>query len=217
MKRVLWPFGVTGVLLLSLSAASTGGWATITVEDLPDYLVVQQPVKLTFSIRQHGVELKTGLSPAVEASNGDARLRVAATPAGKPGYYSAAFSPDRAGEWSIGIHSGFLDSRIALSPITATPRGTALLPVSNPERGRRLFVAKGCVTCHSTPTGNLAATQSIARDVTQRQYPAGYLKRFLADPSISPNARGRMPNLNLKEQEIAALASYVGKEKPLAR
>ena len=44
-------------LLLALPfAAALGGWATISVEDLPDYLVAGQPARLTFTVRQHGVE-----------------------------------------------------------------------------------------------------------------------------------------------------------------
>jgi mono/diheme cytochrome c family protein len=124
--------------------------------------------------------------------------------------------PDRAGEWSIGINSGFLESRTALTPITAPPRGTAVVPMSDLERGQRLFVAKGCVTCH-TISAAAAGTRLSAPELSKRAYPPDYLKRFLADPAINPAARGRMPNLNLKEPEIAALASYLGKEKRLAR
>ena len=41
-----------GLFLASLIAAAIGGWAVITVEQLPDYVTAGQPVTLTFTVRQ---------------------------------------------------------------------------------------------------------------------------------------------------------------------
>ena len=41
-------------MVLPPAAIYFGGWASITVEDLPDYVVTGQPVKLAFTVRQHG-------------------------------------------------------------------------------------------------------------------------------------------------------------------
>src|SRR2546428_804583 len=43
--RLLLP----GVLVLPVIAANVGGWAAITVEDLPDHVVARQPVTLAFT------------------------------------------------------------------------------------------------------------------------------------------------------------------------
>ena len=59
------------LLLVSLISAYLGGWAAITVEELPDYVVVDRPVTLTFTVRQHGVTRLSGLRPRIEARAGD--------------------------------------------------------------------------------------------------------------------------------------------------
>ena len=43
--------------LLSLPALAwlAGGWAVVTVEQLPDYVEAGKPLTLTFMVRQHGV------------------------------------------------------------------------------------------------------------------------------------------------------------------
>src|SRR6266511_5061020 len=44
-----------------------GGWASISVDDMPDYAVARQPLTLTFVVRQHGFTPLNGLEPRVEA------------------------------------------------------------------------------------------------------------------------------------------------------
>src|SRR5260370_1060021 len=61
------------LVLLAAIAALFGGWAVITVEDLPDYLVAGQPVSLTFTVRQHGVRPLEAVAPTVEARSGAGR------------------------------------------------------------------------------------------------------------------------------------------------
>ena len=51
-------------LLLIPGAASRGGWATVTLDDLPDRIVVGQPLTLSFMVRQHGVTPMKGTRPS---------------------------------------------------------------------------------------------------------------------------------------------------------
>src|SRR5688572_2150064 len=60
--------------LASGLGAYYGGWATVTVENLPDQLVAGTPYNLTFSIRQHGDNLLTDLTPYVQLKSGDSEL-----------------------------------------------------------------------------------------------------------------------------------------------
>jgi len=73
-----------GLFLASLIAAAIGGWAVITVEQLPDYVTAGQPVTLTFTVRQHGVTRLSGLKPSIEARSGDVTTTwsIATTPFG---------------------------------------------------------------------------------------------------------------------------------------
>jgi len=40
-----------------------GGWAVVTVRDLPEYLVAGQQYTIEFQVRQHGRTLLSGLRP----------------------------------------------------------------------------------------------------------------------------------------------------------
>ena len=47
-------------------------------------------------------------------------------------------------------------------------------------------------------------------NLTDLRFPPDYLARFLADPSIKPSTNGkRMPNLSLREKEIAPLIAFI--------
>ena len=217
MKTTSLRPALPALLPLLLIAASAGGWATISVEDLPDHLVAGQPVTLTFTVRQHGVEPIRGLEPRVEAEAGRLEARAAATPAGGAGRYAATLTLPEAGEWAITIHHGFGRGKLTLLPMTALAGGSRpARALPEPERGRRLFVAKGCVTCHvNGEAGAEDASNSVGPDLTGRRFPAEYLSRFLADPSIgSRGGRGeRMPNLQLKAPEIASLVAFLNAER----
>ncbi len=80
ISRLLLP-----ALLVVTSLAAYGGWAAITVEDLPDYGVARQPLSLTFTVRQHGVTLLNRLEPRVEAAGGGATIAATAQPESEPG------------------------------------------------------------------------------------------------------------------------------------
>lgn len=61
--------------LLALASATmvavtayAGGWATVTVKHMPEYLVVGKPAELRLLVRQHGVSPLDGLTVAVRAT-----------------------------------------------------------------------------------------------------------------------------------------------------
>ena len=197
-----------------------GGWAAITVEDLPDYGVVRQPLNLTFTVRQHGVSKLSNLEPRVEARAGGASASAQAEPAGEGGgQYRARLVLPQAGTWTITILSGFGNSRVTLVPmqvIEPTAQPPRALPAA--ERGRRLFVAKGCVTCHLHSDVSGSGVVAVGPELTGagRRWAPEYLQRFLADPSITGSSN-RMPNLNLKQPEIGALIAFLSVERQALR
>jgi cbb3-type cytochrome c oxidase subunit III len=198
------------LVLLPAIAVLLGGWAVVTVEDLPDYIVAGQPEVLTFTVRQHGVRPLPGFAPTVDARSGALEERVPATPERAAGQYTASITVPQAGAWTFTIHSGFLSSAATLVPVEAVDAGSRTVPLlSLGEQGRRLFVAKGCATCH--------AGGVVGPDLTGVRLPPDFLKRFLADPAILASATNRafpMPNLNLKSGEIDALVAYLNPEAP---
>jgi len=204
-----------GLFLASLIAAAIGGWAVITVEQLPDFVTAGRPVTLTFTVRQHGVTRLSGLKPSIEARSGDVTTTAAASPGRETGQYVSTLSLPRAGEWTITIHSGFLDRQVTLLPLAAIAAGAAApAPPSEPERGRRLFVAKGCVTCHVHREVAGSGVVAVGPELTNHPLPTDYLKQFLANPGVGPqNGTARMPDLGLESQEIAALVAFLSAER----
>jgi len=219
MRGSLRRFGPM-VLLLPAIVALAGGWAAITVEDLPDHVAAGRPVSLEFTVRQHGVSPLNGLEPRVEGRARGARVRAAAVPVGAAGQYRATVTIPEPGEWTFTIHSGFGNSRVTLPPIAAIAPGARPVAVTENERGRRLFVAKGCVSCHLHRAVSGSGTYEVGPELTDRPLAPDYLARFLADPSISPSNRSRglaMPDLDLDQAEVASLVAFLGGNRQASR
>ena len=221
-----------GALLLAPAAAFTsfGGWAVVKVSKIPDAWVAGKPLQLSFQVLQHGVSPVPGLHPAVEARYGAKVVRGTVAEfaeEGARGYRSTITFPEP-GDWQVTIHSGFLNSKTVLLPwrvvdSVTTIRGTVeehlasrgIARLSEAERGRRLFVSQGCVSCHSHRDVALpGVVQEFGGDLSDRRLPADYLAKFLADPSIKPVVNGkRMPNLGLHEKEILPLVAFINAER----
>jgi mono/diheme cytochrome c family protein len=197
-------------LTVALAAIPTnfGGWAVITLDELPNEIPVAQSVTLTYTVHQHGRTPLNDLRGHLDAEAGAVRISAAATPSGEQGRYRATLTLPRAGNWTITVYSGFGHNRVTLLPLPAVNPGRTASAVTDAERGRRLFVAKGCLTCHGH--------DAVGPALSGRRYPAEYLSRFLADPSISrlrgPNGF-EMPDLNLRPAEIGALVAFLNGER----
>jgi mono/diheme cytochrome c family protein len=204
-----------GAAALPVLAFSFGGWAVITVDDLPDYAVAGSPMTLSFAVRQHGRTLLGDLKPEVVAKGSGGEIRAAAS-AASGDRYTASLTIPKAGDWTVTIKSGFLAIDMTLVPIKVIDRGApAPRALADAERGFRLFVAKGCVTCHSLEeTSAWKSANNVGPVLTGRRYVPEVLADFLAEPEKSPLARNtqseiRMPNLGLKQREISALVAFI--------
>lgn len=198
------------LVLVAAGAAWHGGWATITVEDLPDHLTAGQTVNLAFTVRQHGRELANGLNPIVNAQVAEREVEVRARAAGT-GRYTAALTVPHTGDAAITIQTDFRGSRVKLVPIRTITSGTAPPALAPYETGRRLFVAKGCLVCHVHAAAPAEMGVPLGPDLTERRYPAAYLQQLLREPGAtlkSANALA-MPNLGLKAHEIDALTAFI--------
>lgn len=193
-------------LLLPVFMTHAGGWAIITVDDLPDYAVAGTPVSLSFMVRQHGEEPLEKLEPRIEAASGSSRFVTPARPGAGRGRYTASVTLPQAGNWTLTIRSGFGRSDLKLLPMAVVKPGTAAMAVTDVDRGERLFVAKGCVTCH--------VDAKIGPTLDGRRFEPTYLAGFLAKPRrITQNAAMVMPNLGLEQREIASLVAYLNADR----
>lgn len=227
--------GLAVVVIVSTAAFEwAGGWAVVSVSKIPDAWVAGKPLQLSWQVRQHGLARLAGLEPTLEARSGSRRVKGttwAFEEDGETGYRGTIAFPEP-GEWQVTILSGFGRSRAVLIPWRVVDsirpiRGTVeehLATIGVPafsevERGRRMFAAKGCVTCHvhrDVPIqGEL---KDFGPELTERRFAADYLARFLADPSIKPPSEGkRMPNPSLREKDIARLVAFINAERRVTR
>lgn len=211
MKR----FAVLSVVLLfSLVAAAytRGGWAVVTIKSPPDYLIVGKPNELTFEIRQHGRTPVSGFRTAIEARNGAKRVAGRTWETATTGVYRASIDIPSAGEWRVTINTDFGKSRAQTLPWRAIRSGEPVPALSDAERGRQLFAAGGCVSCHVHSAVDIdGEAKSMGPDLSQPRLAASYVAQFLANPAIKPPTRNgiQMPNLGLTAKEITALAAFL--------
>jgi mono/diheme cytochrome c family protein len=206
----------TAFVLIASTVAFAGGWATVTLNGMPDYFVAGKAVPITFLVRAHGVTLQDGLKTGVTAAMaGEKELRFATAQTGNLGEYKAIVTLPKPGEWTIQIESGWMGIPFSLVPMKAiAPDSPAPAPVSQIERGERLFVERGCIGCHENRDVRSKNLTPIGPNLTGRQFPPDALKAFLADPSKSWKGAkepqiGQMPNLHLTPQDIDAIVAFI--------
>ena len=203
----------SALLLVPAIWRFAGGWAVVSVEHLPDYAVAGKPLTLTFTVLQHGVEPLKGLRPVVEARSGRFATRATAAAGKESGQYIVSVDLPEPGDWGLTIHSGFGESRLKLLPLRAIAASAqAPAPLTDAERGRQLFAAKGCVTCHVKDDPDSEGYLDIGPPLKGKHFEGAWLKQFLANPASMGPARygkGMMPNLGLKQAEIASLSAYL--------
>lgn len=140
MKPVYAAFSI--ILLVVLAAAvpvMAGGWAVITLEELPAGVSAGAAVSVRFSVRQHGRTLLEGLEASVHARNtgsGESIDAPASAVEGQPGYYEAALTFPSEGAWEWSINAFGMDQpmpelsvagrALASQPLPAPPSPAAI-------------------------------------------------------------------------------------------
>lgn len=207
------------------ATALVGGWAVTTVENPPSSLEAGGRYRLEFTIRQHGRDPIDGLRPQVRVLDAGGRGELAAITeltaagAGAPGRYVVTVPTPKADSVRLVVASTFGRGRpteLSLAAVPVLPRG-AVAPARPPaELGRRLFVAKGCGTCHVN--GDVPEwtewneSRGFAPELTGRRLDAAYVRQRLTNPaSLPPIGDGtlRMPNLGLSKADVDALVALL--------
>jgi len=210
---------VVSATLVAVTAYA-GGWATVTVKDMPEYLVAGKPSEFRLLVRQHGVSPLDGLTVAVRATGpgGMEARAIARSVAGAKGEYAALLTVPGAGDWTIRIDTDW-PATPPLLPMTAIRDGGSVpAALSQVDRGRRLFVSKACLTCHVNKEASGKNLVSAGPELTGRTFQPDYLRKFLADPAgtlgkASPPRVGEMPNQQLTAGEIDALVAFMNRER----
>ncbi len=99
--------------LLFVIPVFAGGWAVITLDELPSNLVAGEPFTVGFTVLQHGKTPMTDLYPKITATlNKEQELVMDAEPEGKPGHYVATMTLPKEGEWQWSIQAFTMDQKM---------------------------------------------------------------------------------------------------------
>jgi cytochrome c2 len=122
-------------LLLSLIfviPAFAGGWAVITLDELPTNISAGEPHTIGFTVLQHGRTPMTDIAPTVTAElSFDEKFVVQAEPEGKPGHYTAVLTFPKEGNWEWSIQAFTMDQPMPALRVTAS--GMVSEPVKTTE------------------------------------------------------------------------------------
>ena len=215
-KQCLFMFIVLATLLLAATAYA-GGWVIVTIRDLPEDVIAGNPVRIAFMARAHGVSPLGTLKPEITARCGNETVKASAIATKITGEYAATLRLPHAGKWTIELDTIFYNHSI-LTELNVRPVGSATPRALAPaEVGERLFAAKGCVGCHIKDGFSVDNRFDVGPNLTDKRFPESYLKSFLANPQAvlgrkTDVERGEMPNLELKQSEIAALAAFINRK-----
>jgi hypothetical protein len=123
--RVLVAVCAVLAALAAAPLASSGGWATVGFEPLPDGMSAGGTWTPTIFVKQHGVAPMSGLQPTVEIVDATgARSTFTAVQTAEAGVYRAAVVFPAEGDWRVAVHSGFGDSHVTYGPVAiGAPRG----------------------------------------------------------------------------------------------
>jgi hypothetical protein len=210
---------LVGMSLLALAAGASvaihaGGWAVVTLRDVPLHATAGRALTIDYAVRQHGVTLLSGLEGSVEARCGDRVVRAKALPLGEPGNYRATVTlPEPGGACSLTVSSGFNGQHSPPVAVRALKHGDAVPPMKPAAVGRQLFAGKGCATCHAHPA---VAGDSFpvgpdleGKPLDARRIAAVLSRRAPAGATKTEEAYGDMPDLGLRHEEIAALTAFL--------
>lgn len=214
---------LTAGLGLALHSA-VGGWVVVSIVNPPEYLEAGQSYRLEYMVRQHGRELLGGLQGTVQLQpTGTAPavlITVRATAGSRKGSYVATFRVPDGDRMTMRIQSGFSGGGWGDLTVTGIPiiRPGGAKPSTSPvERGRQLFVMKGCGSCHingAIPEYREVnrGLEGVAPELTGRRLEAAYIRQRLTNPSSLPKIGDgpvRMPDLELSQPEVEALVAML--------
>jgi hypothetical protein len=140
-KKNLW-FVFVFVLVLAgfVVPVFAGGWATTTIDSMPDSIKAGETARIKFTILQHGKtpvhtlywdDREALLTPIVTATLADSTLEFEAQPAKEVGHWFVDITLPEAGAWDWSIDPKPLGGATQLEPITVVPAAATSLAVGS--------------------------------------------------------------------------------------
>ena len=111
-----------------------GGWAVITLDELPTNVKDGEEFTVGFVVLQHGKTPMTGLTPIITASlNKDEQFTVIAKEDGKPGHYIAEVTFPKEGDWNWSIQAFSMDQQMPTLSVAASSVASISKPVEETQ------------------------------------------------------------------------------------
>lgn len=97
-----------------------GGWAVITLDELPTNVVAGEEFTVGFMVLQHGKTPMTDLTPIIIANlDKSEQFTVTAKEEGKPGHYTATLTFPKEGEWNWTIEAFSMQQKMPTLMVSA--------------------------------------------------------------------------------------------------
>jgi hypothetical protein len=123
-------------ILLSLVVvipAFAGGWAVITLDELPTNVVADEPLTIGFTVLQHGRTPLNDLTPTVYVAQNEEKLAFRAKADSKPGHYTATLTFPKDGNWEWSIQAFTMDQPMPALNVSAAKVANVNPPVAQVE------------------------------------------------------------------------------------
>jgi cytochrome c2 len=131
--RIALGLALTLALILILPVFA-GGWAVITVDELPTGVVAGKPTTIGFTVLQHGKTPLSGIDPTITATLSKSESFVVhAEEEGKPGHYIATLTFPTEGAWEWSIQAFTMDQPMPVLNVTAGTVSSVPEPVATAE------------------------------------------------------------------------------------
>jgi hypothetical protein len=141
MRHLIALSALVAALAVS-SAASAGGWATVSLASLPVGVSSGETWNAQITVLRHGVTPTDGAAPSMTIRNGSESTTFEAEPTGKTGGYEARVVFPEPGRWMLEIDNGLVatgygeSATTTFGPVTisgpavGTPGEFPVLPVA---------------------------------------------------------------------------------------
>jgi len=127
---MFYRFRVSIALALLLSVvlaipAFAGGWAVITLDELPTGVVAGEPLTIGFTVLQHGKTPMGGLDPTITATSSKSESFVVhAKPEGETGHYAAILTFPTEGNWNWSVQAFSMEQAMPVLSVAAPIAGS---------------------------------------------------------------------------------------------
>jgi mono/diheme cytochrome c family protein len=110
-----------GLTILIILPVAAGGWATITLDEIPENVHAGERITIGFTVRQHGINPMADLSPKIVALHTETKetISVDAVSQGDVGHYWVKLNFPQAGTWNWIIQAFTMEQ--SMPPLVVLP------------------------------------------------------------------------------------------------